>query len=101
MDNVSLNLQNNKGFFGIIKYAFSRKKADDGVLELREQQYLLEELRAAKQELENIQRFFNYTSDPDLIEYAIYQEYAVKLKYSYLVKKAKERKMTSVNFMAV
>lgn len=43
-----------------------------------------------KRELEIVQSIFNNSSDPDILEYAIYEEYALKLKYSYLVKNAKK-----------
>lgn len=101
MDNLSLNLEYNRGLAGFLKGLFGKKKADVNLLEMQEQQRLLDDMKKTKLELEGIQRFFNYVCDPDLIEYAIYQEYAIKLKYSYLVKQAKEKNIKSINFLAV
>lgn len=58
-------------------------------------------LDEAKQDLDSAQKLFDSTSDPDLIEYAIYEEYAAKLKLSYLVKRAKEKDIKLPNYIAL
>lgn len=101
MDSLSFSIPSSGGLGGVLKYVFSRKKADCSITESQEIQGYLDAIKSTKQELENIQRFFNNTNDPDLIEYAIYEEYAIKLRFSYLVRKAKERNLKSINFMAI
>lgn len=47
------------------------------------------EARKAKQEWEAAQNFFNNVSDPELLDYAIYDIEAAKRKYQYLIRKAR------------
>lgn len=101
MDDLTISIQPNRGLSGLIKWLFQRKSVENSLTEYQEQQRLLDDIKKTKLELEGIQRFFDYTCDPDLIEYAIYQEYAMKLKYSYLVKQAKIKNIKSINFTAV
>ncbi|MGB9840984.1 YaaL family protein [Thermovenabulum sp.] len=56
---------------------------------------LLEELRKAKNEWMAAERYFESVSDPDLVEYAVYNIETAKRKYFYLLKKAKEEGITS------
>lgn len=100
MNAISVSLQPSRGLVGFLRSVFMRKSADS-LLELSEQQKLLDEVKEARQELECIQSYFNWVCDPDLVEYAIYQERAIKLKYSYLVKLAKEKNIKSLNFTLV
>lgn len=51
---------------------------------------MLERLRQAHKEWKDNEAFFKEVSDPDLIDYAIYEVEASKLKYIYLLKKMKE-----------
>jgi hypothetical protein len=94
-------MQYNRGLAGFLKSLFMRRKYENGIPELEEQQKLLDAVKEAKMELESIQAYFNCVSDPDLIEYAIYQEYAMRLKCSYLVKLAKQKNIKSLNFTVV
>lgn len=58
--------------------------------ERQEQLELLEELKTAKQEWENAQRFFEYaTADEDQIDYAIFAIAAAEKRYEMLIRKAK------------
>jgi len=98
MDNLSLGIQSNRGLGSFLRSIFSRRKNNCGISESQELQGYLDSIKSTKQDLEGIQRFFNSTCDPDLIEYAIYEEYAIKLRFSYLVKKAKEKNIKSINF---
>lgn len=51
---------------------------------------MLENLRLAHKEWRDKESFFQVATDPDLIDYAIYDMEASKLKYIYLLKKMKE-----------
>lgn len=56
---------------------------------------LVEELKKAKNEWIAAEKYFESVSDPDLVEYAIYNMEAAKRKYIYLLKKAREEGITS------
>lgn len=101
MDGLPLSIQDNRGLVGHIKSIFMRGRLNRGTSEVEEQQKLLDAVKTAKQELESIQMYFDCVDDPDLIEYAIYQEYAMRLKCSYLVKQAKQKNIKSLNFTVV
>ncbi len=51
---------------------------------------MLENLRLAHKEWRDKESFFEAVTDPDLVDYAIYDMEASKLKYIYLLKKMKE-----------
>lgn len=90
MDNLYYNLPEDRGFGGFIKSVFSKPNNVYNLSSINSPEEYLDIVRAAKLEVENAERLFNSTSDPDLVEYAIYHQYAAKLKLSYLIKKAKE-----------
>ena len=46
------------------------------------------EIRLAKQEWEAAKNYFDYVSDPELVEYAVFALETAKRKYIYLLKKA-------------
>ncbi|WP_251862133.1 YaaL family protein [Clostridium sp. Marseille-Q2269] len=52
---------------------------------------LLESIDNVISEIDNSRRLFENTNDPKLIDYAIYMEEALKSKYVYLLKQAKEK----------
>lgn len=52
---------------------------------------LLQEIYEAKLQWENTREYFNYVSDPKLVEYAIYCEKAARIRYDYLIKKARDK----------
>lgn len=56
-----------------------------------EKKILLESIDSVISEINNIRRLFENTKDPKLIDYAIYMEEALKSKYMYLLKEAKEK----------
>ncbi|HFL3828649.1 TPA: DUF2508 family protein [Clostridioides difficile] len=73
----------------IIKYAniLSKKfKAN----EKTEEEKIIESLKEAHKEWENKEKYFQSVTEPDLIDHAIYELEASKIKYIYLLKKAKE-----------
>ncbi|WP_353095591.1 DUF2508 family protein [Tissierella praeacuta] len=51
---------------------------------------MLENLRLAHSQWRDKENYFQAVTDPDLIDYAIYDMEASKLKYIYLLKKMKE-----------
>ena len=52
-----------------------------------------EALAQAKHEWEFAQSYFDSVSEPDLVEFAIYNQKAAEQKYEYLLKQAKELKL--------
>ncbi len=50
-------------------------------------------LAQAKHEWEFAQSYFDNVSEPELIEFAIYNQRAAEKKYEYLLKQAKELKL--------
>ena len=101
MDDSFSNISENKSLGNLLKVFLPHNKKDCDAIKPDELKEFLNVLHEAKQNLENVQKLFNSTSDPDLIEYAIYEEYAAKLMVSYLVKKAKERNIKLPNYIAV
>ena len=59
-------------------------------VERDEEEEFVEIIRKARQEWESAEKTFHNVSDPDLIDYAIYNVEATKAKYTYLIKRAKE-----------
>jgi len=55
-----------------------------------EDEEFVEIIRKARLEWESAEKTFHNVSDPDLIDYAIYNVEAAKAKYTYLIKRAKE-----------
>ena len=55
-----------------------------------ENEKIIKEIKAAQLEIKNAENFFQYVSDPELVDVAIYDLEAKKSKYSYLIRKAKE-----------
>jgi hypothetical protein len=95
MTNITCNVPASRGFGGFLRAIFTRESAECETVLRDEIQDYIEAVNLAKQDLDNVQRLFNNASDPDLIEYAIYEEYALKLRLSYLIKKAKEKNIKS------
>lgn len=52
---------------------------------------LANEIKDAIEELESARRLFNEVNDPELIEYAIYNENSASERLSHLIRKAKFR----------
>lgn len=66
-------------FMGYIK----RKKVES------EEEKRLKEIKAAHREWLAKEEYFNYATDPDLVDFAIYDLEASRRKYIYLLKKEK------------
>lgn len=52
---------------------------------------IMENLEVARREWQYAEAYFNSVQDPDLIDYAIFYMGATEKKYTYLLKKAKEK----------
>ncbi|HSH34901.1 DUF2508 family protein [Schnuerera sp.] len=61
--------------------------------EKSEEEKILDNIRKAHEEWKNKEKYFESVTDPDLVDHAIYELEASKIKYIYLLKKAKERKI--------
>jgi len=59
--------------------------------EKTEEEKMLENLKKAHEEWKNKEVYFESVTDPDLVDHAIYELKASKIKYIYLLKKVKER----------
>lgn len=55
-----------------------------------EEEEILESLKEAHKEWRDKEKYFHSVTEPDLIDHAIYELEASKVKYIYLLKKAKE-----------
>ena len=56
-----------------------------------ENEQIIKEIKAAQLENKNAENFFQYVSDPELVDVAIYDLESKKSKYSYLIRMAKEK----------
>ena len=56
-----------------------------------ENEKIIKEIKAAQLEIKNAESFFQYVSDPELVDVAIYDLESKKSKYSYLIRMAKEK----------
>lgn len=56
----------------------------------KENEKIIEEIKVAQSEIKCAENFFQYVSDPELVDVAIYDLEAKRSKYSYLIRKAKE-----------
>ena len=50
---------------------------------------LMSELQLVKTLIDNNETYFNFVSDPDLTEYAVYENCALMARYRYLIKSIK------------
>jgi hypothetical protein len=57
----------------------------------KEKQKLIKEINRAQLDVRTAQLFFEYVSDPELVDVAIYELEAKKSRYRYLIKVAKEK----------
>ena len=52
---------------------------------------MLENIHRAQKEWLDKENYFNFATDPDLVDFAIYEIEASKRKYAYLLKLAKDK----------
>lgn len=84
-----------KGLGGVFMELNIRKILDKkimGIKTKKEEDEKLRLLREAHKEWKTKEEYFNHVVDFDLVDYAIYDAQASKLKYMYLLKKIKEEK---------
>lgn len=60
----------------------------------KDDQELIRCIHNAMEEWCQAEKFFEYVSEPELVDYAIYRIEASKKRYMYLLKKAKEKGVT-------
>lgn len=60
--------------------------------EQSQEEKMVKSVREAHREWLAKEEYFNHATDPDLVDFAIYDIEASKRKYVYLLKKAKEEK---------
>lgn len=78
-----------EGISGAINVVYNKiQELQD--LEQDENQEFVEIVNKARVEWESAERTFHDVSDPDLVDFAIYNVEAAKAKYIYLLKQAKE-----------
>ncbi len=75
--------------FGIkdMKNSKSAKDREDALL----RKQLLEELDLVTEKLSRIRESYDMTDEPELVDALIYEELAMKARYDYLIRTAKER----------
>ena len=56
---------------------------------------MFESIQRAREEWMDKENFFNFATDPDLIDFAIYDIEASRRKYAYLLKQAREENKKS------
>lgn len=56
-----------------------------------ENEEIIKEIKTAQLEIKNAEKFFQYVSDPELVDVAIYDLEAKKSRYAYLIRQAKEK----------
>lgn len=91
MDNAFTNMPVNRGIGFLLKSLVTKGNRAMDYAKEKEIDCFFKAVECAKQDLDSVQRLLDSTADPDIIEYAIYQERAASLRLSYLIKKAKER----------
>lgn len=57
----------------------------------KDKQKFIKELRRAQIDVETAEHFFQFVSDPELVDVAIYELEAKKSRYRYLLRLAKEK----------
>lgn len=57
----------------------------------KEKQKLITEIKRAQVEVKTAEHFFQFVSDPELVDVAIYDLEAKKSRYRYLIRMAKEK----------
>ncbi len=57
----------------------------------KDKQKFIKEIRRAQIDVETAEHFFQFVSDPELVDVAIYELEAKKSRYRYLLRLAKEK----------
>jgi len=67
------------------------KKAKVTKEEIIEREEILLAIKNAAEEIRYASEYINYVKEPKLLDYAIYNENAVRCRYEYLIRLAKEK----------
>ena len=59
--------------------------------EKRDKEKIIKEIKKAQLDVETAEHFFQYVSEPELVDVAIYELEAKKSRYRYLIRMAKEK----------
>ena len=78
----------NTDFIGAVRILASRAKME--VPENNFRKRLFEDIEYVEQRLERIRECFDMTDEPELVDALIYEELALKARYAYLLRIAKE-----------
>lgn len=81
---------------GRIKSWFGDRRSPEAEHHDREYAKLLEEIEQAKAEWAVAQQNIDVVTEPDLIDYAIYNLEAAERKYGYLLREAKKHQAKSI-----
>ncbi len=73
--------------FSDLKTKFMDKSEED--------ERIINSLQKARNELHKAEVYFENVTEPDLIDHAIYNMEAAKIKYMYLLKQARKKKLKS------
>lgn len=69
--------------------------------DLKDNEELIQAIESAKIEWECANLYFESVNEDLLIDYAIFKERATRAKYTYLLRLAKQKGVTTTNFFAV
>ncbi len=75
-----------RNLFQVARRRPGREAADSACMMNAEGEYT-DGARRALRELQSAEQYFNSITDPDLIEYALYEIEAARRKYEYMIRK--------------
>ncbi|GEM_PF-122967 len=79
---------------------FALEKLKKNTEEKSDDDKLLEEIRGLNASIANAYNRFEYEEDDDLVEAAIFELEALKARYRYLIRLAKEQRLESKDYTA-
>ncbi|MCR2044263.1 DUF2508 family protein [Anaerosalibacter massiliensis] len=82
-----------------VKVMSDRLKESTGKKALTEEQEIVNNIKEAFKEWKSKERYFESVTDPDLIDHAIYEIEACKIKYIYFLKQAKKKGIKSKKYL--
>lgn len=81
----------------LLKIIGYNKKNNSDDLSQKKAALIVKELLEAKKDWYNAKHLFNCVTDEDLIDYAAYMILATEKKYVYLLRKARQEHIRSIN----
>lgn len=70
---------------------FLRNLKHKSIISNKQDNDLVKMLKEAHDEWKNSENFFEYVTEPDLIDYAIFKMEAARIKYIYLLKQVRKK----------